>query len=100
MLGSKSLRNELDREACRYMPPPMLYAGGIDICNRALLECTGTMEKKMEPKKTNENAAIAVLEEKLAYHQKNVASMATYVASHETSLKAIKQLEAALKKLG
>jgi hypothetical protein len=56
-------------------------------------------EKTMEPK-TNENAAIAVLEAKLAEHKKNVTSMMTYVASSETSQKAIKQIEAALKKLG
>jgi len=75
-----------------------LYLLPTDTCNRAVLTAS-VPEKPMEPK-TNENAAIAVLEAKLAEHKKAVINMATYVTSSETSQKAIKQIEAALKKLG
>ena len=95
----RDIRDCLDRlyENVRYYNEPPRYVSlgsvtclGIDLAKP---------EKTMEPK-VNENAAIAVLETKLAEHKKNVTSMAPYVTSSETSQKTIKQIEAALKKLG
>src|ERR1700693_4731780 len=64
------LRNQLkaNEQAC-YMPP-LLAVSPLNICNRALLTAS-VPEKTMKPK-TNENAAIAVLEAKLAEHKKTV----------------------------